>query len=1505
MNSIKDIVHEFHELEHEHRPGPVSSSGVDARRATVAISEHETPHSSSPRKKSDSTSTVPIDLQSSNVPPERPQPYVRRDTGISVPDAQDAFSNLERHFSNISQQDRKLPRVRDQDQAPDVEKSPSSSQDDEAEPFNLEATLRGAREQDIASGIRSKEIGICWDGLTVRGVGGLRNIVKTFPDAFIDFALAIPRSVIALCGWTGKGSEFDIIQNCRGLVKPGEMCLVLGRPGSGCTTFLKTIANQRAGYTSIDGDVLYGPYSAKEFAKRYRGEAIYSPEDDIHHATLTVAQTLGFALDVKTPDKRPGGMSKRDFKARIVDLLLKMFGMEHTRNTIVGDAFTRGCSGGERKRVSIMEGMITGASICAWDNSTRGLDASTALDYAKSLRIMTNIYKTTTFSSLYQTAESIYTLFDSVMVLDQGRLAFFGKTTEARAYFEQLGFKEKPRQTTADFLTGCTDAFEREFKHDMLQSQIPHTPDMLAAAFAQSKHSDQLDRQLVKYRQQLDQNAPIYEDFAQANLESKRGTKSVYSVPFYLQIWALMRRQFLIKWQGKFNLAVAWTTSIIIAIVVGTVYLRLPLDSAGAFTRGGVLFFALLYNAFTAFSELAGAMLGRPIVNKHRAYAFYRPSALWIGQTLVDTAFASALILVFSIIVYFMCGLVLSAGAFFTFYLYILSAYLAISLFFRSIAVVSPDFNHAIKLASAILTAIILMAGYLIQYRAEKVWLRWIFYVSPLGLSFSSMMINEFSRITITCDGRTLIPNGPGYNDLRYQVCTLPGSTAGTPTVYGGDYISAAFSYNLPDQWRNWGIVLALAAFCLFINVTAGEALQYGAGGSTVTYYQKENAKRKELNQGLLRKRRNRNDKQVIEATPLNVASKAVLTWEALTYDVTVAKKPLRLLSDVYGYCEPGKLTALMGASGAGKTTLLDVLASRKTTGVIGGDILIDGRPPGTAFQRGTAYAEQLDLIEPTQTVREAFRFSASLRQPCSVPVNEKEEWCEEVISLLELENVADAIVGSSDTGLSVEARKRVTIGIELAAKPELLLFLDEPTSGLDSQSAFNIIRFLKKLTLAGQNVLCTIHQPNSALFSHFDRLLLLERPGRVVYFGEIGKDASTLLNYFSRYGANLTDPSQNPAEWMLDIIGAGTTPRFGPRDWADIWLDSPEFKRVKTEIEDLKAHRREAAGFLKKFEDREYATPLWHQIKVVNARTHLSYWRTPSYGFGRLYTHVVVALISGLTYLNLGDSRTDLQYVVFLIFLVTILPGIILPQVMPKYDIARMIFYRESAAKAYRQFPFALACVIAEVPYAIICAIAFFALLYYLPGLQRQPSRAGYQFFMILLTSFFSTTLGQMLAALTPSSFVSLLLNPFIINVFGLFCGVTVPPPQIPGFWRAWLYPLNPMTRLVEGMVVTALQDRVVVCTPEELNRFAAPPGMDCGTYMRPFFERGGPGYIVSNTSTMCEYCAYSVGQQFFGAYELSFGHRWRDLGILAAFIGSNLIILFLASRFLNYNRR
>jgi ATP-binding cassette, subfamily G (WHITE), member 2, PDR len=1145
--------------------------------------------------------------------------------------------------------------------------------------------------------------------------------------------------------------------------------------------------------------------------------------------------------------------------------------------------------------------MITNACVCAWDNPTRGLDASTAVDYIRSIRILSNIHKVSTFITAYQVSESIYREFDKVMVIDQGRQVYFGPAKEARAYFEGLGFLEKPRQTSADYLTACTDPYEREYNPELANtSLVPRTATDLAEAFNKSKFSTNLNDEMQLYETKLEDEKHIHEDFLVAVQQSKRHRpRGVYSIPLYLQIIALMKRQFILKKQDRFALTVSWTTCLLIALILSTNWVNQPLTSAGAFTRGGVIFISFLFNGFQAFGELVNTILGRPILSKHRAYAFYQPSALWIGQIFVDMAFQSLIITAFCLMVYFSTHLAREPSAFFTFWITILTGYLTMTLIFRTIGILARDFDIAIRTASILIGLLVLTSGYPIQYENQKVWLRWIFWINPAGLGFSTLMINEFKRISLKCIDPSLVPYGPQYTNINNQVCTLLGSIPGNPEVSGKDYIKAQFAFEVKDQWRNYSILIVLIAFFLAMNIVMGEFVKYATElGRTITFFAKANKQMKELNKKLANKKaeRNHNNNQ---AANISITSKAILTWEAVNYDVPVAGGHKRILNDVYGYVRPGELTALMGASGAGKTTLLDVLAARKNIGIISGDILIDGLKPGLAFQRGTSYAEQLDVHEPAQTVREALRFSADLRQPYDTPQEEKYAYVEEVISLLELEDIADAIIGSPEVGLPADQRKLLTIGVELAAKPQLLLFLDEPTSGLDSQSAWNIARFLRKLTAAGQAVLCTIHQPNSALFQQFDRLLLLQKGGECVYFGDIGEDASILCDYFRRNGAECPT-NANPAEWMLDAIGAGLTPRLGNKDWGEIWSESAEFVQTKEAIRRIKS---EVTGRTSQEGQKEYATPMWHQIKLVVKRQSISYWRTPNYGFTRLFNHVAIALIAGCVFIHLDNSRASLQGSIFLVFQFTVLPALILAQVQPKYAIARTISYREQAAKAYRTIPFTLSMIIAEIPYSIICAAGFFLPIYFIPGLNTAPSRAGYQFLMTLVIENFAVVLGQMVAAMTPSPKISALFNPPIIITFAMFSGVTVPPPQMPHFWHAWLYQLDPFARLIGGMLVTELHGREVVCKPSELNQFNAPANMTCGEYMQPFFAQGGPGYLVNNQTQTCQYCAYSVGDQFYEPLEYSFDNRWRDLGIFSCYILSSIILIFLAVSYTVYN--
>jgi ATP-binding cassette, subfamily G (WHITE), member 2, SNQ2 len=244
---------------------------------------------------------------------------------VNVKQAESQFEELNIELKRSLRRSQSIERA-----APhDLEKGSILVDQESQSSFNLESILRGDRAAADEAGIKLKQIGVLWKDLTVRGIGGTKNYVKTFPHVFLSF-LNIVRPLRGIFGAAQKKNEVDILKSFRGVIKPGEMVLVLGRPGSGCTTFLKVISNQRFGYTGVLGDVFYGPFDHQMFSKRYRGEAVYNAEDESQtmHATLSVGQTLAFALDTKVPGKRPAGLSRRDFKERVIETLLKMFNIE-------------------------------------------------------------------------------------------------------------------------------------------------------------------------------------------------------------------------------------------------------------------------------------------------------------------------------------------------------------------------------------------------------------------------------------------------------------------------------------------------------------------------------------------------------------------------------------------------------------------------------------------------------------------------------------------------------------------------------------------------------------------------------------------------------------------------------------------------------------------------------------------------------------------------------------------------------------------------------------------------------------------------------------------------------------------------------------------------------------------------------------------------------------------------------------------------------------------------
>ena len=824
---------------------------------------------------------------------------------------------------------------------------------------------------------------------------------------------------------------------------------------------------------------------------------------------------------------------------------------------------------------------------------------------------------------------------------------------------------------------------------------------------------------------------------------------------------------------------------------------------------------------------------------------------------------------------------------------------------FRSIGASFSTLDGASKVSGFIIAASVMYTGYMIQKPQMHPWLVWLFWIDPLAYGFDALLSNEFANKTINCVGHNLIPSGPGYLDDRYQACAgVGGAVARQTFVDGGGYL-ASLSYSHAKLWRNFGIVWVWWVF--FVGITIWSTCRWRSSSErgpsllipreSVHHFATRPPADEEGQMTGTEVSDGRSTQGTVAEMPAEenlIRNNSLLTWRNLSYTISTSSGDRRLLDDVHGWVKPGNLAALMGSSGAGKTTLLDVLAQRKTEGTIHGSILIDGRPLPLSFQRCAGYCEQLDVHESYSTVREALIFSALLRQNRHTPREEKLAYVDTIIDLLELNDLADTLIGEVGAGLSVEQRKRVTIGVELVSKPSILLFLDEPTSGLDGQSAFRTISFLRKLAAVGQAVLVTIHQPSAQLFTQFDTLLLLTKGGKTVYFGDIGHQATTVKEYFGRHGAPCPTEA-NPAEHMIDVVSG---PLSQGKDWNNVWLSSPEYEKMNAELDYMiKDAESKPPGTID--DGHEFATPLWGQIKLVTQRMNVSLYRNAEYVNNKIALHIFSALFNGFSFWMVGDSVSDLQLKLFTIFnFIFVAPGV-LAQLQPLFIHRRNIFEtREKKSRMYSWVAFVTGLIVSEIPYLVICGVLYFVCWYYTVGFPANSQRAGGTFFVMLMYEFLYTGIGQFIAAYAPNEVFASLVNPLLIGMLVSFCGVLVPYAEIQSFWRYWMYYLNPFNYLMGSLLVFGVWGSDVKCASREFATFDPPNGTTCGEYLATYLTQGMGAFsnlVNADATANCRVCSYTKGEDYLRTLNLNeYSYGWRDAGVVALMVFSSYALVY-----------
>ncbi|EXJ85769.1 hypothetical protein A1O1_06137 [Capronia coronata CBS 617.96] len=1303
--------------------------------------------------------------------------------------------------------------------------------------------------------------------------------------------------------------ERSTLYGLEGVVQAGEMLLVLGRPSSASSTLLRALAGVNDSGQRWKGQIQYNGLDIHTFKSHFPGDSIYIPDVDVHFPHLSVGDTLDFASETKTPRPKIDNSAPAQSIRALTDLYTKLFGMQHTLFTKVGNDYVRGLSGGERKRVSLAEALATRSSVMILDNATHGLDSSTVHGLISLMRAMATRFGKTIVVSLYQAGENLIDEFDKVCLLYQGSQIFFGRVVDAADYFDELGLLRHPQQTTADFLTAMTDPTARTAKNGW-ESRVPRSAEDFVKLWKASPHYIIQQKELCAYveaHRNHEAELEKYQAYRSMTKAKRQRQRSIYNVDLRTQFYANTRRAIQRLIGDKAYLGATGFSSVFMALIMGSLFFSVPESTSGFFSKGGALFFAILFNSLQTMTEINTMYDQRPIIRRQRTYAMYHPFIDTLATVLVDDLYRLFNSMVFNIIFYFMVGLKASAGAFFIFCLITYVSALIISAYFRSVATFTDTSEAAFSVAGISVLVFVIYTGYMVPGPSMHPWFKWLIYINPLQYAFASLVANEFHSLKAPCD--ILVPSGPGYQNvsLEHQVCAVTGAGPGQKLVNGDDYIQVSFDYNYSHVWRNFGI---LCAFLLGFLVLFAVATEWKMSGAERTEeklmylrgHEPESVKK------ALKAGRSPDDTEAqtynaplteISATVSRsggiVKTKNLFTWQDITYDITLSNgSNRRLLDNITGYIKPGSLTALMGASGAGKTTLLRVLAAPVNVGVVGGRCYVNGSPPGRSFRRMTGYVQQQDVHLESSTVREGMQFSTKLRQAKETPLAEKLDYVETVIEMLEMQDFADAIVGTPGDGLNLEQRKRLTIAVEVVAKPEILLFLDEPTSGLDSLSAWSIVRLIRKLADSGQAVLCTIHQPSSMIFEQFDRLLLLAKGGKTVYFGDIGDQSQEVIQYFESNGGESCPRNANPAEYILNVIGADSKSDL-KFNWNAVWTKSPEYEKVHREIRSLHneyaiVHPPSAKHHADSF-GSDYAECWSTQFRAVQSRLFLHYWRTPGFIMAKLMLNILAGLFLGFTFYKEANSLQGMQNKLFAVFAAVILTMPLMNQFQHQfYTMAQLYTAREKPSYMYRWTTFVIPLMVTEICFNLVCTTLFFlpwyfAIGFHEDGTQAQNGERGvYMWLMLMLFTMWFSTFAVSMGALAPNAETAATLITLFSSFVLAFNGVLQPFSQLPQFWH-FMYRASPFTYLMAGLVANGVHGTAIVCAPHEINVFQPPWARHVLNMLA--FSSAAPEEVCSTPSQLWIYLA---------SRNMFYSERWRNLAILAGFV---LFNVFMASAF------
>lgn len=1152
----------------------------------------------------------------------------------------------------------------------------------------------------------------------------------------------------------------------------GSVMAIMGGSGSGKTTLLNVLANKISGGLKAEGEIHYllnnnndnkerivsESYSVDDSFEK-KGEDIveqtltnfakidasmtYLPQHDVLSPRLTCRETMMIAADLKL--KCP-----KEEKTNIVNELIDELGLKDCADTLVGDSNHRGLSGGEKRRLSIGTQMIANPSIMFLDEPTTGLDAYSAFLVIKTLKKLAKNGGRTFIMSIHQPRSDILFLLDYLCILSKGRVVFCDEMTNTVPYFEKLGFKVPEMTNPADYFIDISSVDSRSDK-------------------SEEKTKVQVDR-LVDQWQLYSKEHMQYSDIDTSDEIFVHNMCA--SVSFWKQVVILTKRNYKLNFSDYISLGGTLMEPLFVGTIVGWIYYKPNQNSvSGLRTLSGFCYSCIMLQSYLylLFDTYRLCEQDIALFDRERAEGTVHPVAFILARKaslFITDDFL--MIILFSVITYFMLGFDHDGGMFFLYFAVLFLVQLSCSGLAMFSVAVSRDFAKASLVGNLSFTLLSLASGFFVNSKHSPVYVRWTKYISFSWYGYGALLNNFFVD--------------------RY--CTDPTN----PDTCAGNEIIKEFGYHL-----HWKILPMCILMTYAVGYFLASIIMLSIKKVDITL-QGEVKPSKRKKKDLIKEREEFQDLEVQDRE----VPKITVNVEDLDLQVTYlrafkggktsmfSKETKQILHSVNAVFKPGMINAIMGPSGSGKSSLLNLLSGRTRSSLFAkfdtnGKVLFNDNPvTSDMFKSVCSYVTQDDdHLLATLTVKETFKFAADLRLH-GLSEDKRDERIDELIRQLGLKHCENTVIGNEFVkGISGGEKRRVTMGIQLLNDPPIIL-LDEPTSGLDSFTSSNILEILEGLSsVHGKTIIITIHQPRAELFQRFGNVLLLAKSGKTAFNGS----PEEMIIFFKDMDYHCPELT-NIADFFLDLISINTQneqneiiTRQRVEKIIDSWnarLSYSKEKNIVTVKEQMPFDTFKAEYGYAMRKPCNISTAYFVNLRRQYTTTRRNYEslsarvaQVPGIGviFALFWSPIKHNYTSINNRMGLAQESTALYFCGMLGNLAC-------------YPLERDYFYVDYHDGVYSIAPFFLAYMTLELPLSGLAAFMYSAMTVMVCGLPRTPGN----FFATAYCSFVNVICGESLGIMTNTFFQK---PGFVVNCISVFLSI--------GCQMAGLMSLN-MPRVLKG---------------------------------------------------------------------------------------------------------